>query len=172
MDGTYVFPARTFRIGNIPAGTTAKQLEDVFHVEDRKFLQIKSLVPAVDNHDLNGEQTATVLYRPQIESNQRPRLLDDDITMDDHFHGLTPLYQPTGPISAELVFRYLLKKDITLLSCSTFQCHRHHRFGWTCVWIMGAFQVENVAPRLFAQGPAQCQGLNLWLQIHLAGQQS
>lgn len=106
MEGAHVFPARTFRLGSIPAGTTSEKLVDLFDPEDRDHIQIKSLVPAADNPDLDGEQTATVEFQPQKGIDQRPRLRDDDLTIDDHVYGLTPLYQPQGPIAAESVLRH------------------------------------------------------------------
>ncbi|KAL9003003.1 MAG: hypothetical protein Q9188_004103 [Gyalolechia gomerana] len=94
--------AWTFRLGSIPAGTTSKELKKLFYSEDRDSIQIKSLVPAADNHDRNGEQTATVLFQPR-EGIDQPRLLNHDITVDKHFYGLTPLYQPQGPIAADVI---------------------------------------------------------------------
>lgn len=101
METSQASPAWTFRLGRIPASTTLEQLRDFFHPEDREFIQIKSLAPAVHNHDRSGVQMATVTFQPPVNSNGRPRLLDNKIQMDDQFHGMTPLYHPEGPIAAE-----------------------------------------------------------------------
>lgn len=90
----------TYRLENIPNGTTVESLAGSFHVEDRPFVRIRSLVPAVDDHDLSGDLTATFEHLPGGASRE-PRLLDSKITMGKDFHGLTPLYQPKGPIAAE-----------------------------------------------------------------------
>ncbi|KAL8744249.1 MAG: hypothetical protein Q9184_008020, partial [Pyrenodesmia sp. 2 TL-2023] len=103
MESSHANPAWTYRLGGIPAGTTPKQLEEIFHSEDREFIQINSLVPAADNHDLSGEQIATVTFQSPKESDRRPRILHREIWMDDQFEGLTPLYQPQGPIAADVI---------------------------------------------------------------------
>ena len=91
----------TYRVEHIPAGTTKLELEEYFHAGDRPFLCVRSLVPAVYNHDLSGKLIATVEFRSREGGNREPRLLDNDLSIDKDFHGLTPLYQPKGPIVAE-----------------------------------------------------------------------
>ena len=91
----------TFRVEHIPAGTTEEELVQYFYPSDRPFLWVRSLVPAVDNHDLSGKLIATVEFQSRGGGNREPRLLSSDVSIDKDFHGLTPLYQPKGPIAAE-----------------------------------------------------------------------
>ena len=92
-----------YRLENIPLGTTRNELEAFFQEEDRPYLTIKSLVPAVDNYDQAGDLIAVVIYRPNGSCHPQPRLFNETISMDQDFHGLTPLYQPHGAIEAESV---------------------------------------------------------------------
>ena len=92
----------TFRVENIPPGTTAEQLQKYFCTEDQPGIRIRSIVPAVDNYELDVQEfTATVTFQAVNRSVLSPRLLDDDISIDCDFHGFTPLYHPSGPIAAE-----------------------------------------------------------------------
>ena len=93
----------TFRVENIPPGTTAEDLKKRFYTEDQPYIQVRSLVPAVDNDEKDiQEYTATVLFQNPDPTVLCPRLLDDDdITIDSDFHGFTPLTNPTEPIAAE-----------------------------------------------------------------------
>ena len=92
----------TFRVENIPPGTTAEELKDYFYTEDQPGIRIRSIVPAVDNYELDvRELTATVTFQALNRSVLSPRLLDDDISIDCDFHGFTPLSHPSEPIAAE-----------------------------------------------------------------------
>ena len=91
----------TFRVENIPPKTTAETLKGYFHTEDQPYIQVRSIVPAVDCEDLDGELTATISFQTRVETITAPRVLDDMISVDSDFHGFTPLSQPTGPIAAE-----------------------------------------------------------------------
>ena len=90
----------TFRVENIPPGTTGEQLKKYFYKEDQPGVEVKSIVPAVDSCESDvQEYTATVLFQ---SPNQRcPRVHDDNISLDSDFHGFTPLFHPQGPIVAE-----------------------------------------------------------------------
>ena len=92
----------TFRVENIPPGTTAEQLKFCFHTEDQPGIRIRSIVPAADNYELDvRELTATVTFQALNRSVLSPRLLDDDISIDCDFYGFTPLNHPSEPIAAE-----------------------------------------------------------------------
>ena len=92
----------TFRVENIPPGTTNDELIKYFHTEDQPRIRVRSLVPAVDSNGLDlRELTATVTFQALDRSVFSPRLLDDDISIDSDFHGFTPLYHPQEPIAAE-----------------------------------------------------------------------
>lgn len=92
----------TFRVENIPPGTTAEQLRKYFYTEDQPGIRIRSIMPAIDNYELNvRELTATLTFQALNRSVLSPRLLDDDISIDSDFHGFTPLSHPSEPIAAE-----------------------------------------------------------------------
>ena len=96
----------TFRVENIPPGTTAEQLQKYFYTKDQPGIRIRSIVPAVDNYELDvRELTATLTFqalnRSVLSKRSSPRLLDDDISIDSDFHGFTPLSHPSEPIAAE-----------------------------------------------------------------------
>ena len=92
----------TFRVENIPPGTTAEELINYFYAEDQPRIRVRSLVPAVDSYELDiREYTATVSFQAANQSVLSPRLLDEDISIDGDFHGFTPLSHPQEPIAAE-----------------------------------------------------------------------
>ena len=91
----------TFRVENIPPKTTAEGLKGYFHPEDQDRIQVRSIVPAVDCEDFDGELTATISFQTQDGTLTAPRVLDDTVSVDNDFHGFTPLSQPKGPIAAE-----------------------------------------------------------------------
>lgn len=92
----------TFRVENIPAGTTEEKLTEYFYTEDQPRIQIRSIVPAVDSYELDTrEYTATVTFQASNRSVLSPRLLGDDIGIDCDFHGFTPLNHPLETITAE-----------------------------------------------------------------------
>jgi len=90
----------TFRVEDIPPGTTYEGLKTFFHEDDRPSVQVKSLFPAVDP-GRDGELTATISFKPGANSAQKPRLLDDSSIIDDKFFGFTPLSHPEESIAAE-----------------------------------------------------------------------
>jgi hypothetical protein len=89
-----------FRVEDIPPGTTYEGLKNSFHKDNQPGIQVKSLVPAVD-FGLDGGLTATISFKPEVVSVQKPRLLDNNLIIDDKFFGFTPLFHPEGPIVAE-----------------------------------------------------------------------
>lgn len=92
----------TFRVENIPPGTTADELIKYFYTEDQPRIRVRSIVPAVDSYELDiRECTATVTFQALDRSVLSPRLLDEDISIDCDFHGFTPLNHPQEPIAAE-----------------------------------------------------------------------
>jgi len=98
--------ALTYRVENIPFGTTKDQLvKDYFYIEDQHDITVKSLVPAVETIEgEDGDLTATVLFHPYERTPSGPRVQDDSIAVDKDFCGFTPLYVPSadkGPIVAE-----------------------------------------------------------------------
>lgn len=99
-----MIPARplTFRVENIPPGTTAEELIKYFYAEDQPRIRVRSIVPAVDSYELDiRECTATVTFQAVDPRVLSPRLLDEDISIDCDFHGFTPLNHPQEPIAAE-----------------------------------------------------------------------
>ena len=92
----------TFRVENIPLGTTEEQLKAYSYTEDQPGIQVKSIVPAVDNYELDVQElTATISFRSSNRMVLCPRVLDDNISIDSDFHGFTPLVHPQEPIAAE-----------------------------------------------------------------------
>ena len=92
---------RTFRVQQIPRSTTAEQLKEYFDPEDRPRIGVKSIVPAVRNHNSAGELTATLTFQACDSLKRCPRLLDDKLNIDSDFYGFTPLNHPEGSIVAE-----------------------------------------------------------------------
>ena len=92
----------TFRVENIPPGTTAEELIKYFYSEDQPRIRVRSIVPAVDSYELDiQEYTATVTFQALNSSILTPRLFYEDISIDGDFHGFTPLNYPQEPIAAE-----------------------------------------------------------------------
>ena len=93
----------TWRVENIPQGTTAARLKQCFHSDDRPFIQVKSLVPDVNNYDGTGTLTATLLFSPPEPSDPRidPGDVGDELTLDKDFIGFTPLNEASCNASAE-----------------------------------------------------------------------
>ena len=85
----------TWRVENIPQGTTPARLVQCFHSDDRPFIQVKSLVSDVNNYDGTGTLTATLLFSPPGPSLRDPRIdpgdVGDELTLDKDFIGFTPL---------------------------------------------------------------------------------
>lgn len=99
-----MIPSRplTFRVENIPPGTTAEELKKQFYTEDQPRVRVRSIVPAVDNYELDiREYTATITFQAVNRNDLFPRLLDEDISIDRDFYGFTPLNHPQEPIAAE-----------------------------------------------------------------------
>jgi hypothetical protein len=93
----------TWRVENIPQGTTAANLKQCFHSDDRQFIQVKSLVPDVNNYDGTGALTATILFSPPEP--REPRVDDggigEELEIDKDFIGFTPLNETSSNASAE-----------------------------------------------------------------------
>lgn len=101
MEGARTTRPWTFRVENIPPKTTAETLKDYFDIEDQPYIQVRSIAPAVDCEDFDGELTATISFRSRDGTAAAPHVLDDIISLDSDFHGFTPLSHPKGPIVAE-----------------------------------------------------------------------
>lgn len=101
MEASKVLRPWAYRVENIPAGTTKKKLISFFEEADRPGLRVKSISPAVDNPRRNGGLTAIIQFRPSETTHQVRRLLNDVVSMDKDFYGLTPLNEPDEPILAE-----------------------------------------------------------------------
>lgn len=101
MEAAQTIRPWTFRVEKIPSETTAERLKRYFHTEDQPYIQVRSIVPAVDREGLDGELTATISFQTRDGTLTAPRVLDDTISVDSDFHGFTPLSQPKGPIAAE-----------------------------------------------------------------------
>src|SRR5947209_2270909 len=91
---------QTYRVENIPSNVTDKDLIDFFDPEDRPYLLVRSLVPAVESYG-PGELTATIMFSPPNDKFLGPRVINDDISIDKDFYGFTPLNNPVGAIAAE-----------------------------------------------------------------------
>ena len=93
-----------YRIENIPAATTREQLLVHFTREDRAFIRVESLAPAADNKDENGDLVSTISFTAADAATRAPLpKKGNGITVDKDFYGLTPLNQPQGPISADII---------------------------------------------------------------------
>ncbi len=102
MESTPSNRPRTFRVENIPPGTTAEGLKELFYTEDQPRIEVRSIAPAVDSYELDIQAyTATVLFHSHNQTATAPRVLDDDISVDSDFHGFTPLNHPQAPVVAE-----------------------------------------------------------------------
>lgn len=102
MESTAPIRPLTFRVENIPPGTTAEQLKKYFYTEDQPRVQVRSIVPAVDSYEQDiQEYTATVTFQAPNRMVPSPRVIDDNLSIDSDFHGFTPLNQPQDPIAAE-----------------------------------------------------------------------
>ena len=96
----------TYRVENIPSGTSNEDLKGCFHPDDRNYIKVKSLVPSVDTAESedDSDYTATIFFRPPDASHAGPRLIDEALSLDKEFLGFTPLYVPPrekGRIVAE-----------------------------------------------------------------------
>ena len=93
----------TWRVENIPQGTTIATLKQYFHSDDRHFIQVKSLVPDVNNYDGTGTLTATILFSPPEPGNPRidPGDIREELMLDKDFIGFTPLNEASRNVSAE-----------------------------------------------------------------------
>lgn len=92
----------TFRVEYIPPGTSADELKKYFYPEDQPHIDVRSLVPAVDNYESDiREYTATLTFRSPDQMVTSPRLIDDEISIDSDFYGFTPLTHPRESIVAE-----------------------------------------------------------------------
>ncbi|KAI1367593.1 hypothetical protein F5Y08DRAFT_297749 [Xylaria arbuscula] len=94
--------ALTWRVTEIPRGTTKEELVNFFEYADRDRISIDSLCPDASGGD---ELTATLLYRPRPESpDEGPRFTHGkpkDVSIDKDFEHWTPLYcPPEGTIIA------------------------------------------------------------------------
>ncbi|KAK8255637.1 ankyrin repeat-containing domain protein [Phyllosticta capitalensis] len=95
--GTPKRKALTYRVENIPKGTTRAQLvKNFFYTEDQDDLTVKSLCPSVESiaGEVEKELTATMLFRPREDRPNGPRVQDNEIDVDKDFLGFTPLYVP------------------------------------------------------------------------------
>ncbi|KAI0874542.1 hypothetical protein GGS24DRAFT_336579 [Hypoxylon argillaceum] len=94
--------ALTWRVTEIPTGTTKEQLVHFFEYEDRDRISVNSLCPDASG---GNELTATLLYQPHPDrpdegpkfTHGKPR----DVSIDKDFEHWTPLYcPPAGTIIA------------------------------------------------------------------------
>lgn len=67
----------------ISRGSTAEQVKQLFHPEDRPGAQVRSIAPAVDDYGPDVRNcTATVSYKQYDGEEDLPRLLDDNVIID------------------------------------------------------------------------------------------
>ncbi|KAI0551669.1 hypothetical protein F4679DRAFT_538810 [Xylaria curta] len=85
----------TWRISQIPEGTSKATLTEYFVPDDRKNVKVKSLCP--DASEL-GKLTATLSFKPNSAQPDDPPVTlptaPEDLEIDKDFEGLTPLYCP------------------------------------------------------------------------------
>ncbi|KFY24597.1 hypothetical protein V493_05143 [Pseudogymnoascus sp. VKM F-4281 (FW-2241)] len=92
----------TWRIQSIPGDFTEERLKSCFHSDDKKCIEIKSLVPDVNNYDGDGMLTATMLFSPREP--REPRVEEyNDFDMDKDFIGFTPLNIPDENVCADII---------------------------------------------------------------------
>ena len=148
----------TWRVEQIPRGTTPEQLKLFFVEADRCCIEVESLVPESTVPDLFYHEvadynlTATISFRaPQ---GRRPQLVDEydgNIYLDPDFYGFTSLYSPENEfIAAELVCpRFGVRKLIDR------KRHSCDRARGPCIWLLDAclhtLSDANVAARLSTQ---------------------
>ncbi|KAI9708387.1 MAG: hypothetical protein M1820_004091 [Bogoriella megaspora] len=93
----------TFRLQNIPIGTSEERLVQYFIEQDRAGIEVRSLCTSVDEKTL----TATISFVAPGNGPRQPKLIDADrpskIGIDENFHGLTPLNTPEEPIVADII---------------------------------------------------------------------
>jgi hypothetical protein len=90
----------TWRVQNIPSDFTEARLKSCFHSDDKKYIEIKSLVSDVNNYDRDGTLTATILF--SSPEPREPRTEDcEDFDIDKDFIGFTPLNTPAKDVCAE-----------------------------------------------------------------------
>lgn len=98
--------AYTWRVTDIPTGSSKQEVLSFFEFKYREKLTIGSLCAGVYS---GSGMTATVLFRPDPENpDQSPQLeplKPTDLDVDKDFEGFTPLYCPPNgtPIAAESV---------------------------------------------------------------------
>jgi hypothetical protein len=91
---------RPIRLENIPVRNPPVDPLSFFRAEDREGLVVRSLAPAVHNHDNddeNAEFVATLSSRNTEVDTSSLVLINDDVTLDFNFHGFTPLTSPANP---------------------------------------------------------------------------
>src|SRR5436305_13338257 len=86
----------TYRVEDIPAGTSPLQLIAEFLAHDRPYIKVRSLVPAIEK----GKLIATISYP---SSRPPPETVDEELEVDCGFIGFTPLNTPKEPILADIV---------------------------------------------------------------------
>jgi hypothetical protein len=93
----------TWRVENIPQGTTEMSLKQCFHSDDRQFIQVKSLVSDVNNYDGTGTLTATILFSAPEQREPRidPGGIGEELNLDKDFIGFTPLNEASCDAAAE-----------------------------------------------------------------------
>ncbi|OBU01305.1 hypothetical protein VE01_00291 [Pseudogymnoascus verrucosus] len=92
----------TWRIQSIPADFTKERLKSCFHSDDRKYIEVKSLVPDVTNYDADGTLTATILFSSREP--REPRAEENyDFDIDKDFIGFTPLNNPDKDVYADII---------------------------------------------------------------------
>lgn len=87
--------AFTWRVTDIPQGTTEEEVITFFEAKDQERIKVCSLCPDVYGGD---SLTATILFRPHREQpDMGPKLSfhkPPDMEIDKDFEGFTPLYCP------------------------------------------------------------------------------
>lgn len=84
----------TYRIDNIPKGTSTDGVKLLFNADDRDAIEFKSLAPDTENYDGDGYLMATILYHGDAAS--PPRAMKHDIDVSSDFAGFTVLNAVEG----------------------------------------------------------------------------
>lgn len=91
----------TYRVDNIPKGTTPAGVKRMFHSDDQEAIEVKSLAPNTENFEGDGELMATVLYHGDPAT--PPRKVRSGLDVSRDFVGFTVLNAVEGLPTAESV---------------------------------------------------------------------
>jgi hypothetical protein len=101
---TIINPKRkiwTYRLEHLPKDETPDTIQNLFSVDGKTHLRVRSLVPVTD--DINGIQTQTATMEYQSSSDSPPECLNRNVIVSRNFYGFTPLNVPKSPVVADII---------------------------------------------------------------------